>query len=241
MNYRRKGLRALGLSFLAALGLMAFMAAGAQATWLINGTSFHGTEGVDVGEHANINGVLLVPGKNLEIQCNTTTDENIVITELTLTTGTLSFNNCETYFNNFKGHLLRASSCDPTNQPIKAGGKGHIRLNAAGTINYVLFEPTTGLEGVFTKVEFGPLCALTETSEVTGSLLAECGHLSGGGFVGLDCGINQEVQLVREAPNQNATGENDGLFFGENAAKIDGIAKAELSENNPGVPFGGHV
>jgi hypothetical protein len=74
MNYKKQGLKALGLSFVAALGLMAFTAAGAQAsgTVTVQGlsppftTPIAGT--IENALHANSR--LLILKLNLEISCH---------------------------------------------------------------------------------------------------------------------------------------------------------------------------
>lgn len=72
MNQGRHGIKVLGLSLLAALGLMAVSAAGAQASgeFTILGHSFTnhplGSESVE-GEFAQ--GELLVPGLNITFNC----------------------------------------------------------------------------------------------------------------------------------------------------------------------------
>lgn len=246
----RKGLRALSLSFLAVLGFMAFMAVGAQANWLhLNAAGTVSLENstasiVEVSDH--VDGLLLVPAKNLEILCHETEENDILLLpNSTLATGKLVFDECLTFSVNKVGHLLPAPSCDPVNQPIEAGGKAHIILHNG--VNYILFEPEEGLEGIFTVVEFGELCALTETSEVTGTLVAECGHLqvlTGGvehpPFLKLDCANHQVTQLLREA-DQSLFGGEHGLLFGENKATIDGIAAVKLGGGLTGRGFGGHI
>lgn len=240
----RKGLRALGLSLLAVFGLMAFMAAGAQAGWLIllgavtDELKAGEVEEVQATQH--VDGILLVPGAlNLEILCHEISSNDILLigsnnSALADATGKVLFNNCLT---STITPLTRAAKCDPVNQPIEAAGKAHIILHSGK--NYVLFEPTTGLSGVFTVVKFGAECALVEDSEITGQLVAECGHLSGGVFVGLDCKTHQTTGLLRQAPA--ALFPSDKLQFGEQNATLDGIAAVTLSGKNAGAGWGGHV
>lgn len=251
MRYRLN-LKALGLTLLAALGIMAFSVVGAQANWLYllgdgKADEFEADEVVQVSVHPGSHALLLVPGKNLEILCKKMQGNDVLLLALkTVAHGAIIFNECMTYFNNFKGHLLRAATCDPVNQPIAAGGLAHLVLHlyeySKGSFiwkNYVLFEPSTGLSGTFTTLEFSELCALTETAEVTGQLVAECGQLVSGVFALLDCAQHKVTHLLRQAPA--ALFPEDGLTFGENAATLDGIAAITLAGKLAGSEWGGHI
>jgi hypothetical protein len=252
MNYRRKGLRALGLSFLAALGLMAFMAAGAQANWLI----LHGGKTVElkapVAASAHTEGNLKVTDAfNTEILCNTIGAQELFLNEKsTLASGKVQFSGCKTWQLTKEGNKEQPK-CKPV-EPITAGGTAHLVLHKTevaketfSTINYVLFVPVTGKP--FAVVEFGEECALGEEVAVTGQLGAECGHLKvtelenkevHKEFVRLDCANHQVTGLLR--PNQGLLG--DALKFGANNASLTGSASVSLSgELFNGDAFGGHV
>jgi hypothetical protein len=224
MSFRKNGLKALGLSFLAVLGLMAFMAAGASANWLVEGKELHVTEEVAVKTH--VEGNLLVPAQKLEIKCTIVEGKDLLLQALsTLASGKVAFKGCVTTQN---GKL--APNCDPINQPITAGGTAHLILHNGA--EYVLFKPVGGL---FTTVEFDPAkCALVEDSEVTGTLVAEClTEALGAG----NC-LNEEVaHLLRAHANQALFGA--GLFFGENSATLDGIAATALA--GKAAKWSGHI
>jgi hypothetical protein len=243
MNYRRKGLRALGLSLLAALGLMAFMAAGAQAYWLVEGKILAKAEAVAVKTH--VKGSLLVPNQKLVVLCDVIQAAGLTLVpggeKEGLAEGSVSFSECETHQNG-----KPAPVCDPQ-EPIVAGGKAHIVLHGDPSRNYVLFEPATGLSGVFTHVTLGKgLCALPKLNEVTGTLMAEC--LKNSNLEKVDCGLGtlQSEPLLQAVVSQ---GEGDpetlfpehGLRFGANPAILDGVAGVRLNENHPNAPWGGHV
>jgi hypothetical protein len=236
---RKHGLRAFGLSFLALSAFMAVMAVGAQGAWLqlIGGVASEIPDKTEVNASAHTNGNLLLPSKNLEIVCKKLQAETLLLrtSPLGFAEGKANFSECET-FNTAGGGLVAAPKCNPINQPIKAAGTALIILHTgAGNDghNYVLFAGTP-----FTTIEFGSECALTETSTVKGSLVAECGHLNAGAFVHLDCSSHQATQLLRQVPGTTLF-PNDKLIYGLNsAATLDGIAAVSLASGNA---WGGHV
>jgi len=239
---RKHGLRAFGLSFLALSALMAFMAVGAQANWLIlsGGGTVETTAKVAAAAHTP--GVLLIPAKNLEIECTTVTSEGITLAEKsTLATGKVAFSGCTTY-STAESKLTLASKCKPTNAEgkIKAGGVAHLLLHEGQ--NYVLLEPETGKP--FTTIEFGPECALTETSTVKGSIVAECGHLKSETekvFVHDNCATHQVNGLLQQVPGTTLF-PNDKLIYGLNsAASVDGLALVSLEAPFLNASWGGHV
>jgi hypothetical protein len=69
MSFRKHGLKVLGLSVMAALGLMSFSASFAHATWLENGAAITGLKNA-TGE-VDLLGVLEVPALSVEIDCAT--------------------------------------------------------------------------------------------------------------------------------------------------------------------------
>ncbi len=224
----KHGLKALGLMFLAALCLTAFMASSASANWRVLGAENATNAGVAVETHQT--GILLVPSLGLEISCTTVEGKELVLlAKSSETTGKLAFSGCTT-----KVSGESQPNCNPINQPIVAGGKGHLVL--IGTKNLVLFEPETGKP--FTIIEFGVNCAATSTSEVTGKLLAEClkneivKETIEGKTVELevskleagDCSEEWKFHLLK----QQARTE-DELKYGKRAASVDGVAKTSLT------------
>ena len=240
MSYRKYGLRAFGLSIIAVLGLMAFMAAGAQASWLYllsNGTLDELTSGTELVEVLKDEEGNLLLSNGIEIKCAVVKGEDLLLEGSTekgkaLAKGKVAFSECKT-FN--KG--VKAESCNPTNQPLQAAGTAHVILHNG--INYVLFAPNAGGES-FTEIIFGPKCALVESSEVTGELVAECGELNGSKqFVEGDCATHRVQQYLRAALSQSLFGAS--LKFGELGASLDGIAIAELAGTREGLAWSGEV
>ena len=238
MSHGKYGLRAFGLVIVAALGLMAFMAAGAQANWLYleagKAVELTVAEPVKVAVHEKSEGNLLL-SNGIEIRCAVIEGQKLELLPGSPTTatatGSVSFSTCHT-FN--KG--TAASACDPTNQPIIAGGTAKVILHSDKK-NYVLFSPLTGQP--FTTILFGAKCALVESSEVTGNLVAECGHLVTGAFTQEDCATHAVSHLLRQAPA--ALFPSDKLQFGELGATLDGIAAVELSGTHKGASWSGEV
>jgi hypothetical protein len=223
MSHRKRGLKALGLSFLTALGLMAFMAAGAQANWLVlsAGTQLESNENVTVKTHEDLEFKLLVVAQALEILCLTVESDGLKLKGLSvLAEGAVNLRKCKTW-QVLKGVNTEQKGCVPS-EPILVGGKGGLVLH--NSLTWALLE-------VITLLVFNPAkCALAEENEVTGSLLVECGHLTSGAFVAENCATLALTHLLRAAANQALL--SDGLFFGANPAVLDGIAAVSLSGPN---------
>jgi hypothetical protein len=236
MSHRKLGLKALGLSFLAALGLMAFMAAGAQANWLVLSatTQLENNENVAVKTHEDLEFKLLVAAQGLEILCLTVESDGLKLKGLsTMGEGAVNFRKCKTW-QVVHGVNTEQKGCVPK-EPILAEGKGKLVLH--NSLTWVLLEPPT-VGGSLALIEFNPAtCALSEDSEITGSLLVECGHLTTGAFVAENCATLALTHLFRAAPNQALL--SDGLFFDANPAVLDGIAAASLSGRNENVAVWG--
>ncbi len=228
MSHRKSGLRALGLSFLAVLGLMAFMAAGASGNWLVELKELHTTDEVVIDNHGESLPILLVAAQKLEIDCHNIEGKDLLLLPLsTLATGEVWFDECLTTQNG-----KAAPGCDPINQPIKAGGSAHLILHEKH--EYVEFRPDAKT-GIFTLLQFNPkTCALVEDSEITGKLAAEC--LSNALGKSLEACLKElQIHLLTEAESQPL---GAGMFFGENSATLEGIAAVELVS---GEEWSGHV
>jgi hypothetical protein len=249
-------LRALGLTVLALCGLTALMATSAQANWLENGAEV--TVNKEVKAKAHTEGKLLISSLNFEIRCPTLDAEEIKLTaKSTHATGKVKFLGCEG-FQISPSELQK--NCTPHSPgqaagTIVAGGQALIVKYATekgkpSTLReYILLENIDlgekEIKLPFTTVELPELCALAETSEVKGSLLAECGELNGSSvFVGENCSVAQKVHLLQAAPivtfykedpktKEDTLDVLDELLFGENKAKVDGIASTELASGNP--------
>ena len=231
MRHGKHGLRAFGVVIVAALGLMAFMAAGAQANWLyLEGSTnveIAANEKVKVTTHREFN---LLLSNGIEIKCAAITDEDLLLVgKSSEATGELLFSACHTFL---KG--VAESACDPIGQPIEAPVKAQLILSSSK--NFILVEP---ISGMFWTIEFGLKCALIETDDVTGSLVMECGLLSGGSFFGEDCANHQVSHLLQQA---RAEAFNvDQLKFGELKASLDGIAAIELAGAHPNHSWSGTI
>jgi len=251
MNYRKQGLRALGLSFVAVLGLMAFMASGAQANFqyllTVNGVIDDVPDNLPtVSAHSE--GVLLVPGKNLEIKCPTVESDPsapvLLLASSTVAHGHLIFSGCKTFT---ISPLTEQTKCKPWSPGqvkesgiILAGGLAELVLHPTpNSKSYVLFKPLVvgGVTQPFTTIELPETCALAETSKVTGSLVAECGELVAGAFSGGNCATHRVKQLLRSVTA--GLFPADVLKFGANEAFIDGIAAVELGGALAGKSWGG--
>jgi hypothetical protein len=240
MSRKSRGLKVLSLALLAVAGLMAFLAAGAQASeksWLVLGADIGANQEVEVSTHKEI--ILDVAEENeLEILClNVAGDDVLLVAGTTTVTGTLLFTNCKI----FQKKEEKAACNKKVNglgkvegllEPIVASGKGKLILHPEKGKNYVLFEPTVA-GGNFAQIKFDPPCALPETNNVKGSLVAECLTSA---LVAADCATQEIIHLLQA--NQTSLFEGDKLFYGTKAAILLGVAKTELSSKEP---WCGHV
>jgi hypothetical protein len=240
MRAKKRGTARLGLAVLAMLGLMGLTAVGARANWLVlltdAPTNLADKTEVEANAHTAI--TLLIPKKNIEIVCTTLKGETLLLRTAPEGTGEgkLAFSGCTTY--SLTPELKAQPNCNPINQPIKAAGLAQVILHTNGD-NYVLLKPHSGK--AFTTIEYSELCALTETSTLGGSLVAECGHLAAGSFVHLDCKAHRVIQLFRQVPGTTLF-PSDKLIYGlSSEATLDGIAAVSVKGIHAGFAWGGHV
>ena len=234
MGHRKNGLKAFGLSFLAVLGLMAFVAAGAQANWEVEGKELTTNETVKV-EQVSV-AKLVVSAKNIEFQCAKVAQETglKLVAKSGTAEGKVKFSSCKAF--SPPGSGTESKNCNPK-EPIVAGGKALLKLHNGQS--YVLFEPPTE-GGKFTTVEVGELCALTETSDVTGETVFECGELNSGLWLHEDCATSKISHDVR--PASASLFPTEKLSFGKSEATLAGDALVELNGTNIGKSWaGGHV
>jgi hypothetical protein len=226
-------LRALGLSFLAALGLMAFMAVGAQASvWDVNGTLVSEALLPQVDGKLKGEGLLLTvtgEGKNhIIIHCKalSVTAGNLHLKDAT---ATLQYDNstCLTLLNG-----VNQPNCSHTEGiiilPVKA-----LILTILHTDKkvYLLAEPQPGQTN-FTQIHYGPKCALPLVS-IKGNVAFEC---EDGNLVERSCEVAAVKQLIRPALSQSLFG--DELIYGANKATLEGEAEVFLKGgNHAGLPF----
>jgi hypothetical protein len=238
--YRRS---ALGMCLVAALGLMAVTATGAQAVegWLVEGASALDRTPIHAAIHplkatGKKHIVFLVPAQRLEILCSELFSDDGLLIQNTLLLIKLSLKGCET-FSNEKAVPL----CNPVGS-IDLIFLGHLFLHGElKKSTYILFEPDIWSE--FGTIFFNESCALAKTEPVTGSFVAECLNekLQTNGETGLDNCLQELVHhLIQQAPEKLF--EKDVLRIGGSQALIDGIFDFLLSgEKNKGKTWSGHV
>jgi hypothetical protein len=223
---------------LAALGLVAFAAAGAQAEWLIEKKALTGIELIKVTQHTEA--LLLVPGQNLIIHCKELTS---VLGDLSVLDGTgglllasaeLLYKLCTTLQKN-----ELKEGCKPA-EPIVAKVLGHLILHGeANKLTYILFEPDGG--DTFATVKYnGATCSLPETNKIKGKVVAECLNekLETKAQTGIDECLKEMLKhLIQEAPE--TLFPTDVLTYGTNQALLDGIASIQLDKSD--LLWCGHV
>ncbi|HEY0392135.1 MAG TPA: hypothetical protein VGC63_10520 [Solirubrobacterales bacterium] len=224
MKQKSRGLQVLSLALVAVAGLMAFMATGASANWFENGAEVKANKLVEVKTH--VEGNLEVKEETqLEILCAVQEGEDLLlVASSNEATGKIKFKTCKTWQG---GKEL--PNCKPA-EPIVASGKVHALLDSAKT--FALLEPAV-VGGNFAQIKFSPPCALPETNNVKGSLVAECLTSA---LVAADCATEEAVHLLRA--NQTSLFEGDKLTYGTKAALLLGIAKTNLAS---GLSWSGHV
>jgi hypothetical protein len=242
MNHKSRGARVFALSFLAIAGLMAFMAVGAQASekaWLLLGVDIPANQKVLAEAHTEGN-LKVKEETNLEILCKTIeTEDLLLIKSTTEAKGKVKFTNCKTWQN---GADI-TTNCKPV-EPITAGGIALLILHPVEKpLVYVLFEPET-VGGNFSQIKFKSPCALPETNNVKGSLVAECATLVEDKekepvvklIVGETCLTERVLHLLQPASAELF--KEDGLIYAKKTAVLSGTVSVVL-EN--GEPWCGHV
>lgn len=174
MNYRRHGLKALGLSILAALGLMTFMVAGAQAgggEWLVldkDGTALTLKELNPQSASITLTqegiGRVYILKLNVLQKCETVTTSNAHIVPLGHGKATITFSKC--YYTDLK--LVKSPSCGVKDYTINVLIL-LIKHNGAG---YLLFSPLTGLTFA-ALLNTGEECTLPHEWEFKGHFVAK--------------------------------------------------------------------
>jgi hypothetical protein len=233
MSIAKRGPKTLGLSLIAVLGLMAFIATGAQANWEVEGKELTANETV-AGKGHTVWG-LSVEKKNLEIQCTTTASTSTLLAKSGTAEGETKLTGCTTFSPIGSGKVN--SNCKPK-EPIALGFKILLILHN-GNVYLLLEGKKTG--GKLGTIEFSELCALTESSELLGSRVDECGHLiePGHTWVFLDCANGEARHYIR--PASRLLFLSDLFKFGSNEAEVSGITELELSGANKGKTWGGSI
>jgi hypothetical protein len=247
MGYRKHGLRALGLCLVAALGLIAFSAAAAQAappSWLVlANTTLVKTETISGKLHsptALLKSVIGVTKTPILIHCSTLTVTDGLLFGTSsgagvegTALGILKFTNCLTLLEE-GGVFVDSPNCKPA-EPIEAAVKALLILHSTKT--FILFEPDSG--EVFTSIKFVAPCVLPESTNITGEVVAECVKAAN---------LNEEEPCLSDivshviqplkVPTLVAT---NVLKFGKNEASLTGAAALELSGAHAGKVWGAHA
>lgn len=215
MRKTMRSLKVLGVSVMAALGLMAFTASAAHAeTELkVNGTLLKANEtftGVNQGTY-----LLIIPSRNLVLHCAKRLFEGYLYLWIPRRWDIVYlYENCTAL--TLAG--VSVPKCDVAEYTIKAEASAFLHNSKT----YMLFGPEKG--GVLGEIEFGELCALTETVELTGSWVEECVEVS--------CETEAVSHKMAVASSKLFT--TDALKFGEVSATLEGSAEVQLSGANKG-------
>jgi len=244
MSYT-KHVKAFGLCLVAALGLMAFSAAGAQAQngWLAPGGTFiTGNTAVTGSLHTDV----LLHGEALGAKVLILCKKLVVDAGLLLNTtappegtATLLFSECET---SIDGGVTISTDCKPT-EPITAKVRAKAILH--NSLTYLLFEPEEAGKP-FTTILFGnALCLLKPSRPVAGSVVVECltedlKTMTEDPSKRDLCLTDLVNHLIQEAPTQSLFG-TDGLTFAGKPASLLGIANVVLGAPNAGKTWAVHI
>ncbi|MDX6602321.1 MAG: hypothetical protein QOF13_1523 [Solirubrobacterales bacterium] len=210
--------RIFSLCLIAGLSLAVLVATHAQATpeWMAT----------PPGEPPEVSGkvekalvLLTAVGKTpVEIACEGLTIEKGLLEVEGKGSATASFTGCLTWVNgklapNCKPHSPSAAAGTITTNPLVGLLKLHT-LEGGAKEGLIELAPKTGT--VFVMTELGPLCAVGNKFNVTGTLFARD---SGG-----------ELEVEAETHLLEASSALGGVLFGANAATLDGAVRLNLVE-----------
>jgi hypothetical protein len=233
MSYSKHGVKVLGLSLIAALGLMAVSAAGAQAQtgWLVGGAFIGATQGVEgeihplnaTEKHLVLSGEAL--GAKVKILCKAlAVDDGLLFAnEAAEGLATFLYSTCETFLNGSP-----SSNCKPK-EPLTSTVKFKAILH--NSLTYLLIEPDSGV--VLLPVPFpNPLCLLKPSRDVAGSVVMEClteelKTMTEDPEKRDLCLTDLVNHLIKEASPQSLFG-TDGLTFAGKPATLEGIVNLFL-------------
>jgi hypothetical protein len=268
MSHSKHVLRGLCLGLLAALGLIAFVAASAQAQtgWLLNKAFIKETTTIDAGIHP-----LKAEDKELHLVLETELPavglikllcEKLVTDDGLLFAGekaegslTLLLTVCKT---EIKEKV--SAACKPK-EPIEVKVKFRAILHTVNPIvggkegthdgkTYLLFEPgETGKP--FTTLHFSEECAFGETIVISGDFVTECLNESLEKNISTTdyCLSDFTHHLIQEAPHKLFTLNGklpkeekwDELLFEGHLASLLGIVDTLLSEKDKGLTWAVHI
>ncbi len=231
MNYRRQGLRALGLSILAVLGMMAFTATAAQAgggEWLIETSSgvkttlknLSGLESI-TGEQEGLFNRLYILKLNLLVKCKKTvvSEAHIVSSPLGHGKATISFSTCEV-----TDLSLNPVACTLQEPIVTKVLALLVKHNGAG---YILFSPQVGLKFALVKSS-GEFCTLPKEAEVKGHVVAEIK-------------VKDEVNNLISTKLTLTLFPNHTLEYGAHVAHLEADALISLNDVHKGKKWGYHL
>ena len=228
MSHSRRVFKRLCASLSAALGLLAFLAVGAQAvTWDV--------EGKEIGANVTFTSklvsgttmLLLVPAQNLVIHCTgMNTEEGTLRTDNT-GHGLYIFFGCTT---KVKG--AESGGCKPE---ILVWRVKYLPILHAGKV-YLLLESLTSGQPISTIHYNEETCALPPLPTVTGHVVFECIPLFGG--VPLTCSHWAIIHRLKPAPKALFGGT---LSYGLNEATLEADIEMSLTGANAGKTFGALV
>jgi len=224
MNYRKQGLRALGLSILAALGLMAFTAAGAQAsgTFLVQGLTGEWTATI-TGEEDNPLGnenKFLILNLNVEFYCHDATATGSIKPN-GHGTGTITFSDCFAH-GVTSGGALTGEPCELENSIV---AKVLALVILHNSKPYVLFSPQEG--ETFATLNTEP-CPIPSAS-VKGFAVVSISNPDGDDVTKL---ISSKGSTTLFSSAQHH------LLYGKNEGHLDADANIRLAGSHVNLPWG---
>ncbi len=240
MTLSKQRLRALGLCLIAALGLIAFVAASAQAQtgWLVNKAFITKntpiTATLHTGSEAILSSTFGTPEKTIEILCETVSSEqgNLFSGEKAEGLIILNFTKCRTLISK-----VVSAACKPK-EPIKWEAKFHAILHTTGDKKtYLLFEPEVK-GGNFVVFNFGEECSFGEKISIGGELVMEGLNeklekntgTSDYWLEDLTTHLMQEVATKKLFPLEGTESKKfDELLFGARPASLNGIFKTFIT------------
>jgi hypothetical protein len=245
-------LRTLGLSLIAALGLVAFSAANALAApepgqVLVEGSTTLANERT-VGAKQEGEGTLLVPGLNIEIVCQKLaagTNTKVISGSAGTALAEILYQECVVWSTEgspqklieiLKSCQILASGVTKTVGDITATGVGKVLLKEKGsTETYLLAEGETvgGVVQPFATVEFtkGIGCPLATPVKITGTAAFKVGAGN----------LNTSPEVVEplvESSGAIQKALGGVLKYGINEAFIDGSALLKLTGSHEGLKWG---
>ncbi len=235
--------KVLGLSLMAALGLMAFTAVGAQAANLsppfTHGKTF--VLGVNTGLTSVIGtaegtGTLLVPALSVEISCTDFEVLNGTVNSEGHGTAKVLFLGCQVFSINAKGELTSAEPLPCQLLDSVSGKVGHVTAEALVLValhenkDYLIFEQlnlveTTPLATL--KYTAGTGCPIPLKQEVKGRVVFEIltGDKHNGGAE-VENAVGAKIQGGSKVTQELFTSK---LLYGINESFIDGKANLKLT------------